>query len=72
MLAAGFTEQEADGWLLLNRGAAIFFELPEQHPSDLPEAVEAIHVLQGKYLARPTYRRYLEAARDEGAEGRAR
>ena len=39
------------------------WQLPELHPTDRPEVATAIHVLQNKLLARPTYRKYLEEAK---------
>jgi hypothetical protein len=61
VLAAGLSEAEADAWLLMNRAGAKLLALPQQHPSDLPDMVDAIHVIQNKLLARTTYRRYLDA-----------
>ncbi|MEU1280086.1 hypothetical protein [Streptomyces sp. NPDC005805] len=58
VLRAGFTAEEADCWLLVNRAAAAFLALPEQHPSDLPEGVQSWHVIQRTLLARPAYRLY--------------
>ncbi|WP_461297285.1 hypothetical protein [Streptomyces harbinensis] len=36
VLRLGFTEQEADAWLLVARAGAAFFALPQLHPSDTP------------------------------------
>lgn len=65
VLKAGFTEDEADCWLLVARAGGKFFDLPFMHPSINPEVAEAIHVLQDKLLMRPTYRKYREGAGDE-------
>jgi len=35
------------------------------HPMDDHEVAHAIHVIQHKLLARPTYRKYLEMAKAE-------
>ena len=40
-----------------------FFNLPELHPMDRQEVASAIHILQNKLLSRPTYRKYIEAAK---------
>lgn len=61
VLAAGLSEAEADAWLLMNRAGAKLLALPSQHPSDLPDMVDAIHVIQNKLLARASYRKYLDA-----------
>ena len=58
---AGFTHDEAICWLLTARAAGAFFNLPEQHPADIPEVVTAVHTMQYKLLGRPTYREYIEA-----------
>jgi hypothetical protein len=57
------TEEEADCWVLAANLAGRFFALPKMHPMDAQEVATAIHVIQNKLLSRPTYRRYLEAAR---------
>ncbi|AKG44737.1 hypothetical protein SXIM_33530 [Streptomyces xiamenensis] len=36
VLRLGFTEQDADAWLLVARAGAAFFALPQIHPSDSP------------------------------------
>lgn len=59
----GMTEEEADCWVLAANLAGRFFALPKMHPMDAQEVATAIHVIQNKLLSRPTYRRYLEAAR---------
>lgn len=64
VLAAGMTEEEADCWAAAADTAAKFFRLPKLHDSDAQEIAQAIHVIQSKLLARPTYRRYLELARE--------
>ncbi|MCP3804052.1 hypothetical protein NLX83_32755 [Allokutzneria sp. A3M-2-11 16] len=61
VLEAGFTEAEADCWLLVARAGGAFFALPELHPSIKPEVVQAIHVLQDKLMMRPAYRKYRAA-----------
>ncbi|GAA4903893.1 hypothetical protein LX16_3764 [Stackebrandtia albiflava] len=58
---AGFTHDEAICWLLVARATLAIFDLPEQHPSDIPEVVTLVHGIQNKLLARPTYRDYMEA-----------
>lgn len=63
VIAAGMTEQEADCWEQIAKAAGMFFELPKLHPSDAQEVAQAIHIVQNKLLARPTYRRYLELAK---------
>lgn len=69
--AVGMTEGEADCWLALAEAAGKFFELPELHPMDKQEVASAIHIVQNKLLSRPTYRRYLEAAKRIEAERKA-
>ena len=59
----GMTEEEADCWVLAANLAGRFFALPKMHPMDAQEVATAIHVIQNKLLSRPTYRRYLEAAK---------
>ncbi|MBX9584659.1 MAG: hypothetical protein K2X87_30520 [Gemmataceae bacterium] len=63
VIAAGMTEAEADCWGLTARAAGAFFALPKLHPTDEAEVAQAIHVIQNKLLARPTYRKYLELAK---------
>lgn len=62
VLNAGFTEDEADAWLLVARAGAKLFSLPELHPSDKPDIVQAIHVLQNKLMLRPAYKKYRDQA----------
>lgn len=68
VVAAGMTEAEADCWDAIAAAAGKFFALPQLHPSDNAEVATAIHVIQHKLLARPTYRKYLELARAEAGE----
>ncbi|MGI9519141.1 MAG: hypothetical protein ACR2NP_18970 [Pirellulaceae bacterium] len=63
VLAAGMNEKEAECWKLTAEAAGKFFELEELHPLDNSEVATAIHVIQQKLLARPTYRKYLEEAK---------
>lgn len=63
VLAVGMTEAEADCWALIARAAGKFFDLPKLHPMDDQEVAQAVHVIQNKLLARPTYRKYLELAK---------
>lgn len=63
VLKAGLTEKEADCWEKTAAAAGAFFDLPELHPMDDHEVASAIHVIQHKLLARPTYRKYLELAK---------
>ena len=63
VLDSGFTEREADCWAHLAAAAGAFFDLEELHPMDAHEVATAIHVVQNKLLARPTYRAYLERAK---------
>jgi hypothetical protein len=65
VLGVGFTEAEADCWLLVARTAGSFFDLPKLHPMDDHEVAHAIHVIQNKLLSRPTYRRYRGVAKGE-------
>ncbi|WP_031466367.1 hypothetical protein [Sciscionella sediminilitoris] len=62
VLAAGFTEQEADAWLLLNRAGAALIALPRLHPSDETELPQDIHALQNRLMLRPAYRAYRSMA----------
>ncbi len=66
VISSGMTEAEADAWELLVRAGAAIFALPQQHASTNAEIAQAIHVMQDKLLARPTYRKYLELARAQG------
>jgi hypothetical protein len=63
LLAAGFTEAEADCWEAVADAAGKYLDLPVLHKSDQEEVAQAIHVLQYKLLARPAYRKYLEAGK---------
>ncbi len=63
VMECGMTEAEADCWEFVAKAAGKFFELPDLHPMDDQEVAQAIHIIQHKLLARPTYRRYLEMAR---------
>jgi hypothetical protein len=63
IMEAGLTEAEADCWLAIADAAGKFFQLPKLHPLDAQEVATAIHVVQHKLLARPTYRKYLELAK---------
>lgn len=65
VLAVGMTEAEADCWALIARAAGAFFQLPKLHPMDDQEVAQAVHVVQNKLLARPTYRKYIELAKGE-------
>ncbi|RZS40757.1 hypothetical protein EV193_10370 [Herbihabitans rhizosphaerae] len=60
VLEVGFTEDEADAWLLVNRAAAKVLSLPELHPSDRADWADAIHTLQNRLMLRPTYKKYRE------------
>ena len=62
VIAAGMTDAEADCWGLIAKAAGAFFALPVLHPTDAAEVAQAVHVIQHKLLARPTYRKYLELA----------
>ena len=63
VIKAGMTEKEADCWEKVAQAAGAFFALPELHSMDDHEVASAIHVIQHKLLARPTYRKYLELAK---------
>jgi hypothetical protein len=63
VLECGMTDAEADCWELVARAAGAFFQLPDLHPMDDHEVTQAIHVVQGKLLSRPTYRKYLALAK---------
>jgi hypothetical protein len=64
VMSLGMTEGEADCWMLTAQAAGAFFALPELHPMDRAEVATAIHILQNKLLSRPTYRKYLEKAKE--------
>lgn len=70
VVAAGFTEAEADCWELAGRLAGCLLDLPDLHPMEDHEVAHAIHVIQNRLLARVTYRKYREltrrAAGDQG------
>lgn len=70
VIAAGFTEAEADCWAATAHAAATFFELPELHPMDKSEVASAIHIIQNKLLSRPTYRKYLDFHKSKEAESK--
>ena len=59
VLSAGMTEQEAEAWSHIAESAKLLLELTEMHTADKREIAEAIHIIQQKLLARPTYRKYL-------------
>jgi len=63
VVAAGMTRDEADCWKKIAEAAGAFFKLPELHAMDSQEVASAIHIVQNKLLARPTYRKYLELAK---------
>lgn len=63
VIAVGMTEAEADCWAAIADAAGKFFALPKIHVMDDHEVVHAVHVIQNKLLARPTYRKYLELAK---------
>jgi hypothetical protein len=65
VMTVGFTEAEAECWELTANAAGKFFSLPKLHPMDAQEVATAIHVIQNKLLSRPTYRKYLQAARGQ-------
>lgn len=67
VMSLGFTEDEAECRMLAASVAGTFFSLPDLHEMDDHEVAHAIHVVQSKLLARPTYRRYLELAREKQA-----
>ena len=68
IIAAGLTKEEADCWLKIAEAAGAFFKLPELHPMDQQEVASAIHIVQNKLLGRPTYRKYLELAKQSRAK----
>lgn len=63
VMEAGMTADEAECWEWIAKAAGKFFELPVLHPMDKQEVASAIHIVQNKLLARPTYRKYLENAK---------
>lgn len=63
VMAAGLTQDEAECWKKAAAAAAAFFKLEPLHPMDRGEVASAIHILQNKLLARPTYRKYLAKAK---------
>lgn len=65
VLAAGFTDAEADCWEALADVAGKYLDLPVLHKGDQEEDAKAIHFLQFRLMSRPTYRKYLEAARSQ-------
>jgi hypothetical protein len=64
VMSLGFTEEEAECWVLAASVAGTFFSLPDLHQMDDHEVAHAIHVVQSKLLSRPAYRRYLDLARE--------
>ena len=65
VLECGFTEAEADCWMLLNKAAEKFLALPKLHPMDNHELAHAFHVLQYRLMSRPAYRKYKGPAKKE-------
>lgn len=63
VIEAGLTDAEADCWAATAEAAGKFFALPKLHVMDDHEVAHAIHIIQHKLLARPTYRKYLELAK---------
>lgn len=61
----GMTPGEFDAWNALGKAAGLIMKLPVMHPQQRLEDSAAIHVLQERLLARPTYRAYL---RDSGLD----
>jgi hypothetical protein len=68
VMSLGFTEEEAECWVLAASVAGKFFSLPDLHSMEEHEVAHAIHVVQSKLLSRPAYRRYLELAREGASE----
>ena len=68
VMEAGMTRDEAECWKKIAEAAGCFFKLPELHPTDAAEVAQAIHVVQNKLLGRPTYRKYLQMAKQARAE----
>ncbi|MDI3419034.1 hypothetical protein [Streptomyces luteolus] len=60
VISVGFTEAEADCWVLVARAAGAFLDLPQVHPSDIPESILSWHDIQTRLIYRPTYRAYRE------------
>ncbi|MEO1529891.1 MAG: hypothetical protein AAFX06_31135 [Planctomycetota bacterium] len=71
VLEAGLTEDEAECWSKVAEAAGALLQLPELHPMDKHEIASAIHIVQNKLLSRPTYRKYLAAAK-QAREGTPR
>ncbi|MEU9111033.1 hypothetical protein AB0D04_04330 [Streptomyces sp. NPDC048483] len=65
VLRLGFTEEEADCWLLVARAGAAFFALPQTHPSDTPDVADAVHVVQRILMQRPAYKKYRKMGEEE-------
>lgn len=65
VIACGMTEEEADCWEMVAEAAGMFFRLPKLHPSDEGEVVQAVHIIQNKLLSRPTYRKYVDLAKNQ-------
>ena len=65
VLACGMTEAEADCWEAIAEAAGAFFRLPKLHPTDGDEVAEAVHIIQNKLLSRPTYRKYVDLAKNQ-------
>lgn len=63
IIEAGMTEDEADCWELTAKLAGKLLGLPQLHVMDEHELTHALHVIQYRILARPTYRKYLEIAK---------
>ena len=68
IMEAGLSEAEAECWRKVAEAAGAFFQLPELHPTDRQEIAQAVHVIQYKLLARPTYRKYLKLAKEAAGE----
>jgi hypothetical protein len=64
IMAAGLTDKEAETWRLTAETAKAFFELPVLHSMDSHEVASAIHVIQNKLLARPSFREHLKNLSD--------
>ena len=61
--ASGMTAAEADCWVKVAQATDALLALPKLHVMDEQDITEAVHVLQYKLLARPTYRRYLDISK---------
>jgi hypothetical protein len=72
VIAAGMTAEEADCWTAIADATGKIFALPKLHPMDDHEVAHAVHVIQNKLLARPTYRKYLELAKKAHGEKKAK